>query len=872
MSLTPGARLGPYEVGALIGVGGMGEVYRAADTNLKRAVAIKVLPASVAGDADRLARFQREAEVLASLNHPNIAQIHGLEKSASGTALVMELVEGPTLADRIAKGPIPVDEALEMARQIAEALEAAHERGIIHRDLKPGNVKIRPDGTVKVLDFGLAKATEPSGGSAVASHSPTITSPAMTQIGMILGTAAYMSPEQARGKAVDKRADIWAFGCVLYEMLTAKRAFDADDVAGTLARIIERDPDWTLLPRELSPAVTALCRGCLAKNVRDRVGDFSAVRFVLAYRPFMAPTSREHDRSNRRALVLAGASIGLLLVIVAGLYWRLPIPVPPRIVRSALVLPGNAAPGGAPLSLAISRDGQRIVYVGNGGTQIFVRPIETIEPVAIVTSGRIQSLTTSPDGKWVAFVEGAGRGGSALKKVAITGGATVLIAELAGEARGLSWGEDDTIIVSSIRTGEGLRRISSGGGEFTVLTKVNEDAAERDHVWPRFLPGARAALFTILAGTRTDEGAQVAVLDLATGTHRVVLHGASDARYISPGYIIYGRDDTLYAVPFDLTRLEVSGTPIPVLAQVGSNNDVGFNVDIASDGTLVNLGTVGFGSRESPRTLAWVDRNGREEPIPAPSRPYAFPRLSPDGTMVALYTESEERDLWVWHFTRHTLTRLTVNLGLDWTPLWSPDGNRLYYSSSPPSALAPSLAVLSPDGTGTPTNLTEARLQEVPTGITPDGMQLVFAHMTAGEGRDLHVLTLGDKPRDEPLIATRFEERNGIVSADGHWLAYASDSSGRLERFVLVRSTPVMVVVQREETWRRTHSTCASACCGPGIVGWTCTASRPSTRSAAHGCIAWCSGGVRRARSKPGNKPSFGTGYCRRRRKSDWPR
>jgi serine/threonine-protein kinase len=445
----------------------------------------------------------------------------------------MELVEGPTLADRIAQGPIPVDEALPIAKQIAEALEAAHEQGIIHRDLKPANIKVRPDGTVKVLDFGLAKAMEPVSGTHIdATASPTITSPAMrTGVGMLLGTAAYMSPEQARGKAVDKRSDIWAFGCVLYEMLTCKRTFDGEDISDTLAAVLRSEPDWSALPSSLPPAVAVLCRGCLVKNAYERVGDISTVRFVLSNASVLLSPNRENRDRNRRTLVFVAAAVALLVltIAVAG-YVRFSPRAVAEVIRSALVLPGRSAPEGAPFAMAIAPDGRYVVYTGNGGTQVFVRMIDTLEPVAIATGSGIQSMTISPDGDWVAFVDGPGRGTGTLKKVPIRGGTPTVLAESIGEVRGLSWGEDGTILLSSLRTGVGLRRISSGGGELSVLTKLDESLNERDHLWPRFLPGGGAVLFTILRGTRGDAGAQIAILDLATRTYRVLLEGVRCSR------------------------------------------------------------------------------------------------------------------------------------------------------------------------------------------------------------------------------------------------------------------------------------------------------------------------------------------------------
>ncbi len=545
MPLSAGTRLGPYEILSALGAGGMGEVYRARDTKLDRAVAIKILPEAFAADTERIARFQREAKTLASLNHPNIAHIHGLEESNGVRALVMELVEGEDLAQRIARGAIPVAEALPIAKQMADALEAAHEQGIIHRDLKPANIKVRPDGTVKVLDFGLAKAMEPafaqgaSAGQADASMSPTITTPAMTQAGMILGTAAYMSPEQARGKTVDKRADIWAFGCVLYEMLTGQRAFDGEGVSETLARVIEREPDWARLPATLSPALRTYITRCLQKDPRQRVQAIGDVRLALegAFETAVPQTAAPAVVAQWRRVALVGvAAIIASGAIIGTLVWfaaRRAEPVPPRVSRLQLTPAGAAALtiGWNDRDLAITPDGSRLIYVGNQGTQIFVRALDALAPVAVFT-GLPRGLFVSPDGQWIGFVDGL----SVLKKVAVTGGPAVTLATIdtAGSS-GATWGPDDTIIVATNSVDTGLQRVSAAGGPLTVLTRPDRAQGEADHFWPEMLPGGRAVLFTITSLTGGLDAAQVAVLDLQTGARRILVRGGSHAHYVSSG-------------------------------------------------------------------------------------------------------------------------------------------------------------------------------------------------------------------------------------------------------------------------------------------------------------------------------------------------
>ena len=802
MIFGPGARIGPYEVTALLGEGGMGKVWRAHHTALKRDDALKVLPDAFASDPDRLARFRREAQVLASLNHPNIAHVYGLEQSDGVQALVMELVEGPTLADRIAQGPIPADEALLIAKQIAEALEAAHEQGIIHRDLKPANIKVRPDGTVKVLDFGLAKALEPMSAGVDATASPTITSPAMmTGVGMLLGTAAYMSPEQARGKPVDKRSDIWAFGCVLYEMLTGERPFDGQDVTDTLANVLKIDPDWSSLPSETPPAIRALLQSCLTKERRRRVADISTALFVLdkgaSLVPLAAATLSAAPLPRRllwgRVAALTGGAL-VVAAIATTLTWVATRSVelaPARVSRLPLAPSGAAALSidGTDRDLAITPNGSRLIYVGNRRTQLFVRALDALEPVAVFT-GVPRGPFVSPDGQWIGFVDN----NIVLKKVAVTGGPPVTLATLDSTGAGATWGSDDTFIVATINGATGLLRVAVAGGSTTVLTRPDPAHGERDHLWPEMLPGGRAVLFTIVALTGGLDAAQVAVLDLQTGMRRVLVRGGSHAHYVpsgpgSPrgaeresGHLVYAAAGTLRAVPFDLASLETRGTPQLVIPQVLITPFGAVDAVVAGDGTLAYVsGSIELGA---PRTLVWVDRQGRETPIPAPPRAYAYPRLSPDGTRIAASGQDQEQDLWLWDLARNTLTRLTFEPGADSTPLWTPDGRQLLFSSD--RGGAQNVYVQAADGTGSATRLTVSPNQQIPTGTAADGTRVVFHESrTERDLRDLLLLTLTQTPRVEPLLETRFEERGGIVSPDGRWLAYESNSSGgRFEIYV----------------------------------------------------------------------------------------
>ena len=562
MSLAPGTRLGPYEITAQIGEGGMGEVYQATDTNLKRSVAIKVLPESVAGDPERLARFQREAEVLAALNHPNIAQIHGLEDSDGSKALVMELVEGPTLADRIAQGAIPVDEALPIAKQIAEALEAAHEQGIIHRDLKPANIKLRPDGTVKVLDFGLAKAMEPAVGSSPGmSQSPTITTPAMTQAGMILGTAAYMSPEQARGKPVDKRADIWAFGCVLYEMLTGTGAFGDEDVSMTLSKVLQREADFDALPDYVPARVRGALKLCLVKDPHQRVQAIGDVRLALegAFETTVlqaTETVQVAQPAWRRIMPWVAAAVGGLIVGVTMWAVTRPTALPPQ--RFSLSVEASAPPSVSDAfpGIAISPDGQRIVYQTQGETrQLVLLSLADGETTLLQTEGQPSMPFFSPDGAWVGSYDQANQ---ALRRVSVDGGPMETITDqLGGVLRGASWALDDTIVYANANGG-GLWRVSAVGGVPEPLTVPGE--GETYHRWPSVLPDGQGVLFTV--GTAESATDQVAVLSLETLDWDILPLEGTAPQYVPTGHLLYVADNTVRAVPFDMKRRVVTGASV----------------------------------------------------------------------------------------------------------------------------------------------------------------------------------------------------------------------------------------------------------------------------------------------------------------------
>jgi Tol biopolymer transport system component len=786
MALAPGTRLGVYEILSPLGAGGMGEVYQAKDTRLKRDVALKVLHDNFAADPDRLARFQREAELLATLNHPNIAGIYGLEESNDVRALVLELVEGPTLADRIAKGPIPLDETLHIAHQIADALEAAHERGVIHRDLKPANIKVTPDGKVKVLDFGLAKMLEREAAGSSLTMSPTLSVHA-TEAGVILGTAGYMSPEQARGRPADRRADIWAFGCVLYEMLTGRATFARDTAADTVAAILERTPNWQALSPAAAP-LTGVLQRCLEKDVKRRLRDIGDVKLLLEDTDLTrvpvttTPLAAPLKRAWRTAAVVAMAMMATG-AISGTLVWVAMRPVPSRVTRTAITSAGAAALAinGSDRDLALTPDGTHIVYVGNNGTQLFVRALDAIEPVAIA-SGAPRGPFVSPDGQWVGFVDGNSR----LERVAITGGPPVTIARLDGIARGATWAPDETVIVATSNAATGLQRVSAAGGTPTTLTRPDHTHGEADHLWPEILPGGRGVLFTITAETGGLDAAQIAVWDLRTNTQKILLRGGSHAHFATSGHLVYTAAGTLRAIPFDLNRLETRGTAVPVVPRLVTTPQGAGDFALSTDGTLV-YADAPAGNTGASRTLVWVDRVGHEQPIAAPPRAYVYPRVSPDGTRVAVYSADQEQDIWIWDLPRATLTRLTFEPGIDQNPVWTPDGRRIIFASDRGGG-ARNLWWQAADGSGAAERLTTSSNLQVPTGFTPDGTAVVFHENTPTSGPDLLQLALDSSHRVTPLLQTKFDERNGIVSPDGHWLAYESDSSGRLE--ICVRPFP----------------------------------------------------------------------------------
>ena len=791
MTLRAGRRLGSYEIVETLGVGGMGEVYRARDTRLNRDVAVKTLLPAVADDPERMARFTREAQVLALLNHPNIAQIYGLEESADIRGLVMELVEGPTLADRLERGPrLDVSTALRIARQVAEALEAAHERGIIHRDLKPANIKIRDDGMVKVLDFGLAKALGPPdaavGSGVHATGSPTITSPAMTVLGTILGTAAYMSPEQAAGKAADKRSDMWSFGVVLMEMLTGRRPFDGDTISHVLAAVLKDEPDWAALPPDTPAPIRRLLRRCLEKDPKRRLDSAAAARFDIDD-ALTAPAEAvgAPAASRRRVPLWAVAGAASVATAIASLIWLRPTPFAPlQPSRFAIVPPAGqmlARSITSARSLMISQDGTRLAYLAGAPPRLMIRAIDQIEARAI--PGIVYAFTPflSPDGRWIGFWSG-----NQLRKVSINGGAPLAVCGAAAGLIGASWGDDGTIVFATPDTSTGLLRVSAEGGEPRAITRPDPAAGEIDHAFPSVLPGGRGVLFTVTAAGGAASG-QVAVFDLKTGKRKTLIRGGTQAEYVASskapaqdGFLIYASSGALYAVRFDLASLDVVGDPVLVVDRVMTYPAGAANFSVSRHGTLVYAPA----QADDGRTLVWVTRQGTEEPLGAPPRAYAQPRLSPDGKRVAVATTDREVDIVVWDLTAGTLTSLTSGPGEELSPVWTHDGQRVVFSSTREGVA--NIFWQAADGSGTPERLTTSPNQQYPSSTSRDG-ELIFLESAPKTEADLMVLTIpakGRAARVTPFLQTPYREASGEISPDGRWLAYQSNESNRNEIYV----------------------------------------------------------------------------------------
>jgi serine/threonine protein kinase/Tol biopolymer transport system component len=796
--LIRGTRLATYEILSPLGAGGMGDVYCARDTKLERDVALKILPDSFAQEPDRLVRFRREAQVLAALNHPHIATIYGLEEVNGTHFLVLELVNGESMDKRLARGPIPITETLSVAKQIAEALEAAHEKGIIHRDLKPANIALNVDGEVKVLDFGLAKAIEASDAVRVdPANVPTLMLPAaMTSTSLIVGTPAYMAPEQASGKIVDKRADIWAFGVVIYEMLTGRRAFAGESHSDVLAKVLEREPDWDAVPKAAPLRLLHLLARCLTKDPKTRLRDVGEARVLidalLHERPDRAvnPVSQHLLLSRPRVLMPWLMAAGALVLGIALFTLRAPgrQPVAPPL-RLSIEL-------GADIPLAITRfgaatslspDGTVMAFVGQkaggGVAQLYVRPLTQPQATPLTGTDGVQSPFFSPDGQWIAFFAGGH-----LKKIPVTGGLAVTLAD-APNPRGGAWGDDGTIVFSPGvgPAGRLLRVSSTGGPPAPVTTLVPGEVNQR---WPEILPGARAVLFTSTHTPSLFDDADLVVQALPSGDRKVVVQrGGSYPRYVRSGHLLYLHDGKLLAAPFDLTRLEVTGPPVAATEDVVSDLGGAAQMAVSASGTLAYLPGP---SRTGSVPIHWLDRQGTVTPLRATPTNWTELAFAPDGRRLALViADGAPSHIWVYEWARDTLTRLTVDPANHVRPVWTPDGRRIVFASERADKSTLNLYWQRADGFGDAQRLTESPYPQAPASWHPSGKFLAFVQLNPQTGYDLMILPMeGDEAsgwnpgKPTVFLKSVFSELHPMFSPDGRWIAYQSNESGRPEVYV----------------------------------------------------------------------------------------
>ncbi len=806
-ALPSGMQIGSYQIIALLGAGAMGEVYRARDTRLNREVALKVLPRCFAGDAGRMARFTREAQLLATLNHPNIAAIYGIEESDGSQALVLELVEGPTLAERIALGPIGFEEALLIARPIAEALEAAHDRGIIHRDVKPANVKVARSGTVKVLDFGLAKIWDG------APQADPLASPMLTAtdlVEQIAGTPAYMSPEQVRGQALDRRTDIWSFGCVLFEMLTGSAPFSRRTVSDTLAAILERDPDHTLLPDDTPEPVRRLLRRCLVKDPRARLDSAAGARLEIdeAIQQLKTDSRPRAATAPRHAMPAAMAAVGggvALAALAASLVTR---PIVERELhpsRFAIVPPvaQQLNVSSVDRDIALSPDGRHLVYRAGGsvsaGGPLMVRALNELDarPLAAAINNAYSPFF-SPDGRWIGFFER-----SELKKVALSGGPPITLTPFRGASLGASWSDDNTIVFATDDPETGLLSVPASGGRAAPLTSTGTAQRQQDHAFPSFLPGGRGVLFTITAADQAANS-QVAVLDLATGAWRTLVRGAHQAEYVevprfrglatfarsvSAGYLLYVAGGALRAVRFDPVPMAVSGEPGALIEDVMSKTSGAANYAVSRSGALLYV-PGGASVQGALRSLVWVDRKGHEESTEAPPRAYGPPRLSPDNTRVAVGIHDQwNTEIWIFDLAQKALRRLTFSTGMDGMPNWTRDGRHIVFMSA--RSGVPNVYMQAADGSGAIERVIASPNAQWATAMTPDGRAAVGFELGPGTGSFANVILTplaqpdGNASRELRTAARLFEGAHPDISPDGRYVAYhAPGDSGRDEIYV----------------------------------------------------------------------------------------
>jgi serine/threonine-protein kinase len=727
-------------------------------------------------DPERLSRFQREARMLAALNHANIATIYGLEQSGEVTCLVMELVSGETLAELVKAGALGIEEALKIAVQIAEALEAAHEKGIVHRDLKPANVKVTPEGKVKVLDFGLAKAFSGDAANDDPSNSPTL-SMAATMQGVIIGTAAYMSPEQARGKACDKRTDIWAFGCVLYELLTGKQTFKGEDVTDIFAAVVRAEPDWHALPAATPLKVRDLLKRCLQKDKALRLRDSGDARIEIQEAlssPSESPTAIVPAESGWRHAIVLGLVAAVACVVGGLAVWNLKPSALQPVTRTVINLPPGQQLAGLDNgpSVAISPDGTHLAYVARqgGAQQLYLRAMDSLEAKAIPGTEGATNPFFSPDGQWLGFF--ANR---KLMKVSLNGGAPLALANAPFDG-GAAWGSRASIAFSPSNA-SALQQVSDAGGALQPLTRLAK--GDGSHRWPDFLPGGKAVLFGAGTAGALFVSAQVGVQSITTGERKDLIQGGMYPRYAPTGHLVYAQSGVLMAVPFDPQRQTVTGTGSPVAEGVMQSPTNGHaQYSFSATGALVY---VPGGVQAAQLRMVWVSRNGTEQPLAAPANSYLNPRVSPDGRHVAVGITSQESQIWQYDISRETLTRFTFEGTVNGYPAWTPDGNRMAFISNKEGPL--NIFWQLADGSGGLERLTTSDDVQTPNSWSPDGKLLAFNELTPSTGIVVSVLRLSDR-KAQPILQTQFNESAPRFSPDGRWLAYISDESGRYEIYV----------------------------------------------------------------------------------------
>jgi serine/threonine protein kinase len=780
-----GKMLGHYEITSQLGKGGMGEVYVADDLNLNRKVALKFLPEAFAADPERMARFEREAKLLASLNHPNIAAIYGLEQAEGKRFLVLELVEGETLGQRLSKGPLPVEEALGICRQIAEGLEAAHEKGVIHRDLKPANAMITGGDKVKILDFGLAKALSDETQSVDSSQSPTLTE-AMTRPGVILGTAAYMSPEQAKGKAVDKRADIWAFGCILYECLTGKRAFEGETVTETLASVLKNEPDWQALPATTPPSIRFVLRRCLAKNMGSRFHCVGDLRILIEE----APNNGEATVPVKRSwLAWSVATVAILLSLaLAFLHYRPKPPTQAEPIRFQIPLPDkvNLGPTGA---FAVSPDGHYLAFAGmssDGIQRLWLHALDSLDarPLPGTESGWISPFFWLPDSRFIVF-----QAGGKLKRVDLSGGPPQSLCDLPDVIGGGSANRDGVIIFGDSGASNGIKRVSAVGGDESIVTRPNPERQETSHYFPIFLPDGRHFLYLISSRTPENSGIYIGSLDSKPEEQvsRRLLATNFGVSYIpsqdlGSGQILFVREQALMAQQFDEKQFELIGEPVPVAEQVGSIFGTYGYFSASKNGILV------FRSSSAQFShLTWFDRQGKAKGTAEGSGTACLGLdLSPDGAQAAISwidsQKSTANDLWLLDFARGRNTRFTFGKGGNYDPIWSPDGNRIIFNSDRDGSM--NLYQKLASGVKEEELLLKSSENKYPTSWSSDGRFLMYIARNAKNKDDLWVFPLEGDHKPIPFQSHEFTEKNGRFSPDMRWVAYESDESGTAEIYV----------------------------------------------------------------------------------------